>query len=53
MFDHQGALFVNACKTSGLKFLSFKEVGDTITTQEWFLVAGTQNPAMQTWAKND
>lgn len=53
MFDHQNQLFVNACKTSSLKFLSFCEEGNTITTKEWFLTAGSQNPAMQTWMKHN
>ena len=32
MVDYDGSLLVNACKTSSVKFLQFKEVNNAITT---------------------
>ena len=32
MVDYEGSLLVNACKTSSVKFLQFKEVNNAITT---------------------
>lgn len=52
MFSYDGCLFVNACRTSSVTFCSFYEKNGVSAIENWFLAAGTQNKALQSYKQD-